>query len=273
MALLRFQTIKFSLRVLPRHIYIGLFLLLLFSCKEDESKKITIAAAANMQFVMQELVANFSMNTGIECDLVISSSGKLTAQIIEGAPYDIFAAANMKYPELVYSEGLSANPPEIYAYGKLVLWTTDPALDPGLDVLLDESVDKIAIANPQTAPYGEAAVQVLRNYQLLDTLENKLVYGESIAQTNQFIVTRAASLGFTALSIVLSDAMKTEGKWIALPEDSYKPIAQGALLISRKKTANGSAEKFYTYLFSEEAGKILEEFGYSKNEQAERTDQ
>lgn len=240
--------------------------LILVSCNNNGERKITIAAAANMQFVMTELVNNFSEKNNVECDLIIGSSGKITAQITEGAPYDVFVAANMKYPEFVYSKGLSNRPPQVYGYGKLVLWSADASIDPSLDLLLDESVETIAIANPQTAPYGEAAMQVLRNNNLLDSIGSKLVFGESIAQTNQFIVAQAATVGFTALSVVLSDTMKNKGKWIVLSEEDYRPISQGALLISRDKKVNDKAEQFYTYLFSKEAADILEEFGYSKYE-------
>lgn len=238
----------------------------LSSCAEPSKQKITIATSANMQFVMHELVEDFNLRTNIECDLIIGSSGKLTAQISEGAPYDILVAANMKYPEFIHAQGLSTNPPKIYAYGKLVLWTADSSLDPSLELLLSNSTDKIALANPQTAPYGEAAIDVLKKHGLLDSLQHKLVYGESVAQTNQFIISGAADVGFTALSVVKSELMRNKGKWMLIDKEDYKPIAQGVVLLNTKKKVNRLAKEFYDYLFSEEAGEILEEFGYSRNE-------
>ena len=219
-----------------------------------------------MQFVMKELVDDFKLRTNIDCDLVIGSSGKLTAQITEGAPYNLFVAANMMYPEYIHSEGLSPSPPEIYAYGKLVLWSVDPTVNPSLDLLKSDVVDKIAIANPQTAPYGEAAIEVLKHHSLLDSVKHKLVYGESIAQTNQFIVTGAAKIGFTSLSVVSSELMRSKGKWMLIEKEEYNSIAQGVALISRDDEMDELAMKFYSYLFSEEASLILEEFGYSRNE-------
>ena len=241
-------------------------ILFLQSCEEKEEKKITIATSANMQFVMKKLADDFSVRTNIACDLIIASSGKLTAQITEGAPYNIFVAANMKYPEHVYSKGLASDPAKIYAYGRLVLWTVDPSLEPTMELLNEDVIQKIAIANPQTAPYGEAAIEVLRKNDLLDSVEHKLVYGESVAQTNQFIVTGAATIGFTSLSVVKSELMRGKGKFLLVEEDDYTPIAQGVVLINTNDEIDKLAEEFYNYLFSEEAGEILLEFGYSRDE-------
>ncbi len=242
------------------------FYVLQLSCNEQDGQKITIAAAANMQYAIRALAADFTDRTDIQCDLVISSSGKLTAQIMEGAPYDIFLAANMKYPEYLESNKKAANTPKIYAYGKLVLWTVDPDSELSIDILTDSTVGKIAIANPKTAPYGEAAIEVLEKRDLFDSISDKLVYGESIAQTNQFVSTEAVELGFTALSVVLSDPLKGKGRWIVIPENQYSPIEQGVVLIKHNKGVNQLSQSFFTYLFSEEAGKILEEFGYSRSE-------
>lgn len=241
-------------------------LVVLASCREQESEKITIAAAANMQFAIDSLVTDFTDRTGIPCDLVISSSGKLTAQIMEGAPYDILLAANMKYPDYIYSNGKSSGPPQVYAYGKLVLWSLHPNTELSLEVLADSTVEKIALPNPKTAPYGEAAIKLLRKKGLLDSVSHKFVYGESIAQTNQFITTEAVALGFTSLSVVLSEPMKNIGRWVVLPEREYDPIKQGAVLIEHDNGQNQLSEKFFDYLLSAEAGKILEEFGYSRSE-------
>ena len=243
-----------------------LSLISLQSCEEKEEQKITIATSANMQFVMKKLADDFSLRTNIACDLIIASSGKLTAQITEGAPYNVFVAANMMYPEHVYSKGLASAPAKIYAYGKLVLWTVDPTLEPTMALLNDNAIDKIAIANPQTAPYGEAAVEVLRKNDLMDSVEHKLVYGESVAQTNQFIVTGAVTLGFTSLSVVKSELMRGKGRYLLINEEDYSPIAQGVVLINMNDEIDRLAEEFYNYLFSEEAGEILLEFGYSRDE-------
>lgn len=236
--------------------------LIFFSCKEKEHKSLNIAVAANMQFAMKELTKKFTEQTGISCETIISSSGKLTAQIKEKADFDVFVAADMKFPTELYTSGFSTEKPKTYAYGKLVLWSMIDGLDPSLKLLEDKSVQHIAIANPKLAPYGEAAKEVLEKYKIYTTLENKLVYGESISQTNQFITSKAAELGFTAKSVVLSPEMKGKGKWIDIDEADYSPIAQGVIIIKHGETVNEDAKKFYDFLFSPEAKKILENYGY-----------
>ncbi len=230
--------------------------------KEETNRRITLAVAANMQFVIGELTQTFQEQTGIACELVISSSGKLTAQIAEGAPYDVLVSADMKYPNEILSKGLAATPPKVYGRGKLALWSMVEGFTPSLESLTDETVKHIALANPKTAPYGIAAVEVLKNHQLLDKVENKLVYGESISQTNQFITSRSAEVGFTSLSVVLSAEMKGKGNWIALDIRLYPPIEQGVVVIQRKDGPVDQAKKFYDFLSSEEARKVLTAYGY-----------
>src|SRR5215471_8585656 len=162
--------------------------------------KLTVAAAANVQFVMYELTKDFESSTGIKTDIILNSSGKLNAQIKEGAPYDVFVSADMKYPEELYKTGFAISSPNVYANGLLVLWTTQPNITPGADlkILTSDAVKKIAVANPQTAPYGEASVEAMNYFKVYDQVKDKLVYGESISQTNQYISSGAADIGFTA---------------------------------------------------------------------------
>lgn len=241
-------------------------LILLTCCQQkvgNIEEKITIATAANMQFAIKELTEEFAKKTGIKCDLVISSSGKLTAQIKEGAPFDILVAANMKYPEEIFNSGLAEMPPKVYAYGKLVLWSMVDGIMPSIESLNSEGIQHIALANPKIAPYGAAAIEVLSHYNLAEMVEPKLVYGESISQTNQFITTQSAEVGFTALSVVLSPKIKGKGQWVALEEGTYTPIQQGVVVVSRKNVDQANTQKFYDYLFSEEAKRILKAFGYA----------
>lgn len=246
------------------------FLMLVFFCsacvKGSKENSITIAVAANMQFAIQKLADRFSDQTGIACELVIASSGKLTAQIKEGAPFDVFVAANTKYPQAVYDAGLSDDQPKIYAYGKLVIWSLDKKIQPSFDALLNPQVKHIALANPKTAPYGLAAVNALQQKELYKLLEEKLVYGESISQTNQFIISGAAEIGFTALSVVKASEVQIKGNWILVDDSLYNPIEQAAVLINREVQVNESAKAFYEYIFTEEAQEILLEFGYSVDE-------
>lgn len=232
--------------------------LISYSCGQLHENSITIATSANMQFAMTELAEEFESETGIKCDLVISSSGKLTAQIMEGAPYDIFVSADMKYPQEIADKKLSVTSPKVYAYGKLVLWSYKDNTSLSLNSLLSKSTNHIAIANVKTAPYGKAAEEFLFQMKIYETVKDKLVFGESISQVNQFITSKSAELGFTAKSSVLSPKMKNKGSWIEIDKKLYSPIQQGVVQLNNKEYS----EKFYNFLFSEEAKEILEKYGY-----------
>ena len=241
---------------------LGIIIGVLFSaCGDKRPTALMIATAANMQFAMEALAEAFTEKTGVDCQPIISSSGKLTAQIKEGAPFDVFVSADMKYPKDLFEAGFTSAPPKVYAYGQLVLWRKKGNSQPNMQGLSQENIRHIALANPKTAPYGQAAMEVLRHYELLEQVEQKLVYGESIAQTNQFILSEAAEVGFTAQSVVLSPRMKEEGRWIPIPQDIYSPIAQGIVLLQRDRV-HAEAQAFYDFIFSTEAQRILESYGY-----------
>ncbi|MFL9833632.1 molybdate ABC transporter substrate-binding protein [Chryseobacterium terrae] len=248
---------------MKKQIYLFIvFCLMTFSCKEKMPEELQIAVAANMQFAMKDLTKKFTEHSGIECETVISSSGKLTAQIKQNAPYDVFVAADMKYPTELFKEGFTTAKPEVYANGKLVLWTMKDGVQPSVEVLKTESIKHISIANPKLAPYGKATVELLEHFGIYKVVKNKLVYGESISQANQFIISNAAEIGFTAKSVVLSPELKGKGKWIDLDENLYSPIAQGMVIIKRDGAENKNAQQFYDFLFSVDAKKILQQYGY-----------
>jgi len=225
---------------------------------------ITVAAAANVQFTLDDLKAEFTRETGIGVKAVIGSSGKLTSQIENGAPFDVFLSADMKYPAKVYKDGFSLQAPKVYGYGVLVLWTIkDLDLSKGISVLSDAAIGKIALADPQLAPYGREAVNALKFYKLYESLQKKLVMGESISQANQFITTGAADIGFTAKSIVLAPNMKDKGKWIEVDPQAYKPIAQGVIVLKYAQQDHlKEAAEFYDFLFSSPAQEIFKKYGY-----------
>ncbi|OJJ14411.1 molybdate ABC transporter substrate-binding protein [marine bacterium AO1-C] len=238
--------------------------LVLSACHSNTYQGITIATAANVQYAMQELTRAFNQKEGIPCQTVISSSGKLTAQIKEGAPYELLVSANMKYPQNLYQQGLTVEKPKVYALGKLVLWTQHQDLTPSTQALTQPKVQHVALANPKTAPYGEAALQVLQKAGLAAQLKEKLVFGESISQTNQFILSQSAEIGFTAKSVVVSPRLKGKGKWVEIDETFYQPIKQGVVLIKQADTKKmAQARKFYEFLFSTAAQKILQKYGYT----------
>lgn len=229
------------------------------------NEKVVVATAANVQFVMKELQKTFEKDTGIALELVVSSSGKLTAQIREGAPFDLFVSADTRYPQEIHANGGSDASPRVYARGALVLWSRDSTAIPRLSSLVSPQIKKIALANPRTAPYGTAAVQVLQKAGLYEQVKPKLVYGESIAQTTQYIETGAADLGFTALSVVLSPEMKNKGSWVLLDSTSYEPIDQAAVLLRHSDTSpkKEKSRQFYDFLFSDKAKAIFRQYGYS----------
>jgi len=219
-----------------------------------------------MQFAMADITKKFTQQTNIKTNLIISSSGKLTAQIKEGAPYDILVSANMKYPNEIQQFKLAATKPKVYAYGKLILWSTQKYTTPSIEILSSEKIKHIALANPKTAPYGQAAIDILKHHGIYETVESKLVYGESIAQTNQFITSGAAEIGFTAKSVVLSKEMNGKGEWFEPAPNTYTQIEQGIVRIKRKHDVQNEARQFYDFMFSAEAKKILTEFGYAVDE-------
>lgn len=237
------------------------FILIFTSCKQENSKKLTIATAANMQFVMADLIETFNEQTGIECETIISSSGKLTAQITEGAPFDIMVSADMKYPLELFKNGFTTSKPKVYAYGKLVLWSMNEDIDPSIEILTKSNITHIALANPKTAPYGLASINVLKHYHIFDSIQHKLVYGENISQTNQFIISKAAEIGFTSKSVVMASI--TKGKWMEIDSTFYAPIAQGIALLNNNNNHSKEAQLFYDFLFSDHGKEILNKFGYS----------
>lgn len=247
----------------------GFIALLLFTygCRIPEpTEHITIAVASNMQYAMDEIAEAFSIESGIPCELIVGASGQLTAQIREGAPFDVLVSADMKYPREIKKSGLAANSPNIYAYGKIVLWTLEDDLTPSMEELKDERVQHIAIANPKLAPYGLAAKQALHFHGVHDEVEEKLVYGESITQTNQFILSRSAQVGITAKSMVTSPKLRNKGKYKDIDPRMYDPIEQGVVIIKNTDTDYSREILFCKFLSSDKAKKILRRFGYSVNE-------
>ncbi len=238
-------------------------ILCLFLCPLSlMAQSLRVAVAANAQFVMEQLKTAYQKKTGIRIETIVNSSGKLTTQIQQGAPYDVFLSADMQYPETLDKAGLTVDAPIVYAYGSLVMWTAgDLPVKADLKVLLDPAVRHIAIANPATAPYGEAAVSFLTSKKLLDQVKSKIVYGESIAQVNQYILSGSAEIGFTAKSVVLDPSLAQKGHWVDLPTTGYSRIAQGVVILKRT-TQLKAARQFVEFLHSSAARRILQKFGY-----------
>jgi molybdate transport system substrate-binding protein len=233
-----------------------------FSCNSRTDDKLTIAASANVQFAMDTLATLFEAETGIKTNIITGSSGKLTAQILQGAPYDIFLSADMKYPELIYTNGKAFGAPVVYAYGSLILWTQKDDILPDPATLPSKQIRRIAIANPRTAPYGIASVEFLKNSSLFDKVKDKLIFGESISQVNQFITSKSADIGFSAESVVLASELSEKGKWTKLDPAKHAPLEQGLIIVNRKNVKKEEAEKFFEFILSYQAKKVISEFGY-----------
>lgn len=223
-----------------------------------------IAVAADAQFVAQALKKTFEQKDPVNIEIIVSSSGKLTAQIEHGAPYDLFMSADMKYPESLYKTGYTIGKPRVYAFGNLVLWTMKKInFKNDIQILKQPSIKTIAIANPGTAPYGVAAIQALKNTEILNVVKNKIVYGESIAQVGSYVLSGVTDVAFTAKSVVESPKLKNKGTWIEVPDNLYQPIAQGVVVLKNAKVRNFKvASAFYSFLFSSQAKAIFKSFGY-----------
>jgi len=208
------------------------FLWFCFSnCGEPKPKALRLAAASNLQFVIDPLVDAFKKTNPGEVEIILGSSGKLTTQIINSAPFDIFISADQKYPLELHQKQLTLTNPQTYARGELVLWSlaTNEQLD--LNILDLSKIEHFAIPNPEVAPYGKAAIEALKFYGWYDQMNEKFVMGENISQTNQFIMNKNAQLGMTALSSVVSEPMREKGVWTTLNSNSFTPLTPKLLSI------------------------------------------
>lgn len=233
------------------------------------AQKINIAVAANVSYAIDELIKEFNKeNPNIDVQVTLGSSGKLTAQIKNGAPYDIFMAANMKYPNSLFEEKLAITKPIIYAKGGLAILSSKKIdFDKNLNFLKDEKIGKIAIANPKTAPYGKAAMEVFINSNLIENLKKKLVFAESISQVVTYSVT-ATDLGIIAKSSLYSSKMKDFKEninWFEIDSSLYNPIEQG-IVITKNGENKDNVKKLYDFLLGKKAKEIYKNYGYIINE-------
>jgi molybdate transport system substrate-binding protein len=218
-----------------------------------------VAVASNFTGAAKEIAQAFKAKTGDEAVLSFGSTGQLYTQISQGAPFEVLLAADEARPKKAITNGLAVPDSRFtYATGKIVLWSQDPNLVRGEATLTGGNFSKIAIANPTAAPYGAAAVQAMRALKVYDQLEPRIVQGNNIAQTYQFVATGNAELGFVALSQV---ANTTEGSRWVVPGDLYDRIRQDAVLL--KKAADSKVAKaFVAFLKGPEAARIMERYGY-----------
>jgi len=249
--------------LLKRHYHrlAGMCLLLAFSSMAHAAD-VRLAVAANFTDTTRELIAAFGETTGLEAVASYGSTGKLYAQIDNGAPFDVFLAADSRRPELLEQNGQGvAGTRFTYARGKLALWSPVPGTFEDPEIWLKSGdFARLAIANPKTAPYGLAAQEVLSEMGLWEPLQDRLVRGDSIAQTFQFVATTNAQSGFVALSQVRAWDEKGGPLWM-IPQSYYSPINQQAILLTRSEN-NDAAHQWLEFLRGDKARGIIEEFGY-----------
>ena len=231
--------------------------------------EISVAVAANLSDVIEVFKIEFAKtNPNTKVNTVLGASGKFTTQIKSGAPFDLFLSADMKFPESLYAENIAVTKPVVYASGALAMVSTKGLdLSKGMAVVADPKVEKVAIANPKTAPYGTASVEAFKNANVFEKVEPKLVQGDSIGQALQFALT-AADVGFVNASAFYSDKMKAYKKgvqWVDVDPKLYTPIAQGIVLLKQAEN-NAEAKAFYDFVLSAKAKQIFKNYGYLVNE-------
>lgn len=228
------------------------------------AQTITVAAAANMKYAVTDIAKAFTKESGIDVKIITGASGKLTQQIMSGAPYDAFLSADVEYPAKLANGGFTTTSAQVYAYGTLILWSdTGADLTKGVAVVADPSVKKIALANPKTAPYGIEAMNAMKYYKVADDAADKIITAESISQVGAYVTTKAVDVGFMAKSIVLAPEMKNVGKWIEIDDKAYNTIDQAMVGLKNGTPQNQiAAKKFLRYMSSPKAIAILKASGY-----------
>ena len=254
---------------LPRLIcFVGLALSLLAPVKAEE---LTIAAAADLKFAMAEVVENFRVqHPADKIEVIYGSSGKFLTQIENGAPFDLYFSADIAYPRELESKGLVAGTAQPYAVGRIVLWSLKPELAKvTLQKLPQAAISKFAIANPLHAPYGKRAQEALQHAGVWEAMQAKLVLGENIAHTAQFVDSGAAEAGIVALSLVLSPALQGKGTWTLIPADWHAPLEQGYVILARARD-NTLAHAFAAYIATGSARAVMRRYGFVLPGEAEK---
>ncbi len=253
------------------HLFRTLFLALGFfvllpaqeSTANAHALKITIAAAADLKFAMDEIVTRFKKaNPGNAVDVVYGSSGKFQTQIQQGAPFDLYFSADIGFPRELAKSGFAASEVKPYALGRIVLWSASlDASKMTLTSLTDPKIIRIAIANPKHAPYGKRAEEALRASGLWEQLEPKLVYGENIAHTAQFVQTGNAQIGIIALSLAINSELASKGGYGLIPDQLHSPLEQG-FIITKHAAGNALAKQFADFMGSKTARAVMMKYGF-----------
>jgi molybdate transport system substrate-binding protein len=242
-------------------------LMLLLCCGGIAAGQITVAAAADLNAALPELAVEYQKEGGNSVKLAFGSSGSLFSQIQNGAPFDMFFSADADYPRQLVEAGLAERSSLYrYAVGKLVVWVpASSSLDleqSGIKILRDPSVKKIAIANPQHAPYGRAAEAALRHFGIYEQVAPRLVLGENVSQAAQFVESGSAQAGLIALSHALSPSLKGKGRYWIIPPDAYPPLNQSAVILARSSRKQEAAD-FLAFLKTRRPIEVLKRYGFA----------
>ena len=242
-----------------------LFLLICLSLASPlwAGDKVTIAAAADLKFALDEIVDQFNRShPGDKVEAIYGSSGKFQTQIQQGAPYDLFFSADIAYPRALAAAGFAASPVKPYAIGRLVLWSASlDARKLQLADLAAPQFKRIAIANPKHAPYGKRAEEALKAAGVWEKVKDRLVFGENIAQTAQYVQTGNAQVGLLALSLALNPELARQGGHALIPDNLHQPLEQG-FIITRRAAANPVAARFADYMDSSGARALMAKYGF-----------
>ena len=227
------------------------------------AEKITVAAAADLKYAMDEIVTGFNKShSGDDVQVVYGSSGKFHTQIQQGAPYDLFFSADIGFPRELSKQGQAASEVKPYAVGRIVLWSAEiDATKLTLANLTDPKFNKIAIANPKHAPYGKRAEEALRSAGLWDKVQPKLVFGENISQTAQYVMSGNAQVGIIALSLVLNPELSKKGGYYLIPDTMHNPLEQG-FVITKLGANKPLAKKFADHMGSKQARAVMMKYGF-----------
>lgn len=230
-----------------------------------DAGELTVAAASDLNYAFKDLVAEFERQTGEHVKLSLGSSGNFYSQIANGAPFDLYFSADIGYPKKLIDEGLAV-PNSLYHYatGRIVLWVPKGSkldVTKGMDILLDPSIKKIAIANPKHAPYGRAAVAAMEYFKVYDRVKDKLALGENISQAAQFAQSGAADIGIIALSLALAPPVQAVGTYWMIPQEAHPRIDQGAAIVKSSKNQDGG-KKFLEFLQTPAARAVMKRYGF-----------
>jgi len=251
-------------------VWIAAIISILWFSATGHAADLRVAAASDLNFAIKEIIAQYEKDTGNHIQLTLGSSGTFFTQISQGAPFDVYLSADRNYPDQLMKQNL-AEPGSLFIYGigKIVLWV--PSKSPidvsklGIQSLLQPSVFKISIANPDHAPYGRAAVAAIQHAGIYDRVKGRFVMGENISQAAEFVHSGSAQIGVIALSLALSDPMRGEGKYWEVPQEFYPRLEQAGIVLRRARDSGNlqAAQAFVRALQSRGAREILNRYGFT----------